>query len=146
MQILFVCSGNTCRSPMAEYLFNQGAKAMGLGWRAASAGLLAGAGPMSGGALRALQRRGVDGSPHRARQATAAMVREADLVICMSPAHRDGLWALCPGAAVSLLGGNGIRDPYGGPQSLYDSIMELIAQEVDGLLLQLQSLERGREY
>lgn len=144
-QVLFVCTGNTCRSPMAEYLFNAGAKARGLAWGARSAGLLAGPGPMSEGALRALKRRGIDGSPHRARQATAAMVGGADLVVCMSPAHRAGLLGLCPGAEIRVLGGSGISDPYGGPQSLYDSVMEQIAQGVDGLLEQLQNLERGRE-
>ena len=90
-QVLFVCTGNTCRSPMAEYLFNQAAARQGLAWRATSAGLYAVDAPMSPGARRALAKRALDGSQHRARGLTWPMVQEADLIVCMTQAHLAAL-------------------------------------------------------
>ena len=92
-QVLFVCTGNTCRSPMAEYLFNQAAAQQGLAWRAASAGLYAGDAPMSPGALVALAKHSIDGSRHRARPLSDALVQDADLILCMTQEHLHALQA-----------------------------------------------------
>ena len=74
--ILFVCTGNTCRSPMAAAM----ARKMGL--QAESAGLSAFPGmPATPQALRAAQRHGGDLAGHRARMVDAEMVKRADAVI-----------------------------------------------------------------
>ncbi|MEA5059713.1 MAG: hypothetical protein VB049_06715 [Candidatus Pelethousia sp.] len=130
MRVLFVCTGNTCRSPMAQALFNQRARELGLPWIASSAGLAAEGQPLSGGARHALASRGLAACGHRSRQVSPALVLEADIILCMAAAQVETLQRDYPGAPIFLLGSHDITDPYGGTQSLYDSVME----EIDGCL------------
>lgn len=88
--ILFVCTGNTCRSSMAAAIAAKLAKERGLDVTVSSAGLAAVEGePATPAAVQALAEMGLDLSSHRARQLTAAMVREADLILTMTAEHRD---------------------------------------------------------
>ena len=92
--ILFVCTGNTCRSPMAAAL------ARLRGMDADSAGLSAAPGaPASPGAVRAMAAYGVDLSGHRAKQVNADLIRRADRIYVMSPAHAAHLLSHFPQAA-----------------------------------------------
>jgi protein-tyrosine phosphatase len=87
-RVLFICTANVCRSPMAEALFNALAEDRGLGFRAESAGVAALKGkPMAPNASAALEEIGVYAEGHSARQVNAKMLEEADLVITMSPWH-----------------------------------------------------------
>ncbi|MCW5558176.1 MAG: low molecular weight protein arginine phosphatase, partial [Verrucomicrobiae bacterium] len=107
--ILFVCTGNTCRSPMAEALART-ALAGRPEWRVRSAGIGAVNGqPPSPHAVRALRDRGLDIASHRSQMLTARLVREADLVVALTRAHLDGIQYLYPEAAgkTVLLGGLG---------------------------------------
>jgi protein-tyrosine phosphatase len=127
--ILCVCTGNTCRSPMAAALFrHELAQESGVatdaleaaGFRIGSAGLSAPVGaPVSRDALAVLLGRGVQGGPeHRSRRLDAALVEEADLVYVMTRAHKEQLVAFHPEARsrTHLLDPDGrdIEDPYGG--------------------------------
>lgn len=99
-RILFVCSGNTCRSPLAEAI----ARAVlpgrtGFDVDVASAGTSALDGsPASGFSLEVAHEHGLDLSLHRARALDRAMVRNADLIVTMGVRHRDMVGALDPDA------------------------------------------------
>lgn len=87
--ILAVCTGNTCRSPLAEYLLRHYLRTQP-GWTVASAGVMAGSGQsISEGSLAVLAERDIDASTHRSRPLTREMVDEADYVLVMTDGHRD---------------------------------------------------------
>lgn len=116
--VLFVCEGNTCRSPMAEALFNdryQEGEALAL-----SAGLSTLAGQqLSEGAAEALREWGIEAGGRRARQIRARRVAEADLILTMTKSQQLRLRRLFPEAedkilaAADFLEGQDIADPYG---------------------------------
>jgi protein-tyrosine phosphatase len=99
--ILAVCTGNICRSPMAEGFLRSMLAARGVqGVQVASCGVngLEDSPAMPEG-VEAMIENGVDISPHRARRLTAPMIREADLVLTMATEHRDTIVAQVDGAA-----------------------------------------------
>jgi protein-tyrosine-phosphatase len=128
-RLLFVCTGNTCRSPLARFLAERQAREAGLPWSASSAGIAAVPDlPLSPGAVRALASRGVTGVTHRARLVTEAMLAEADAVYALSPEHRDALVARFPAHAAKVavlreaagLSPAGIEDPLGDSEEVYE--------------------------
>ena len=100
--ILVVCSGNICRSPVAEGLLRR-ALVRRLGDAAppvSSAGTIAMDGnPASEGSVVAAGELGVDIASHRARHLTPALIGEADLCVCMAAEHREAIAAMVPSAA-----------------------------------------------
>ena len=97
--ILFVCTGNICRSPMAEGLFRHAVARRG-DYRVVSAGIGAIDGqPPSLHAIRAMKELGLDISQQRSRMLTANLVREADLIFGMTHNHVDSVLLLYPFAA-----------------------------------------------
>ncbi len=138
--ILFLCDGNTCRSPMAEYLCNH--MAAGLPLRAASAGLFTMDGlPMSAGALKALQGAGIDGSPHRSRALLPDMLG-ADWIFCMTEAQLQSLAARYPCPQAQRLAAHDISDPYGGSLSLYQNTLNQIRRALQARLAEISAAAR----
>jgi len=101
LHVVFVCTGNTCRSPLAALALQSELGDEAREVRVGSAGTAAAAGePASEGAARVARAEGFDLSGHRASRLTPDLLRRADLVFVMSPSHR---------AAVEALGGVGDR-------------------------------------
>jgi low molecular weight protein-tyrosine phosphatase len=97
LTILYVCTGNVCRSPMAEYLLRQ--RSTGRRLHVASAGVAALVGePVDTGSATVLASFGIDSSTHRARQFEPWMATDADLVLTAEVAHRDAVMAEVPAA------------------------------------------------
>jgi len=140
MRVLFVCSGNTCRSPLAEVLFRRMmAEQDRTDVEVASAGTGAYDGaPASEGAYLVALERGLDLGAHRARLLTPEIVAGADLILTMSRGHLSRVERLGGGAKAWLLGeyandGEGpveVRDPFGADVDTYRHTLE----QLDALL------------
>ena len=132
MKLLFVCTGNTCRSPMAEALARALAQEKGMPLSAASAGLAATQGQgASEGAMAAMAARGLSLTGHRARRFEPDMAKDA-LVLAMTRSHAARLKALAPWADIRTLGewaGRNVEvmDPFGGSMAVYAACAEQLA-------------------
>ncbi|MDR1157138.1 MAG: hypothetical protein LBK75_02360 [Oscillospiraceae bacterium] len=142
-QILFVCTGNTCRSPMAAGLFNVVAAREGLPVRAASCGISVFAPlPATPAAVRAAAHYGADISPHRAQPVAEELLSAADRVYCLTRGHLDVLELMFPAQAdrLTMLSAADIPDPFGGTDEEYTAVCRQIYQTVEKLARQM-----GRE-
>lgn len=139
-KILFVCTGNLCRSPMAEVLLRHRLVQEGLGsWRVESAGTWAqNDQPASGYAVQVMAERGLDLHTHRSKPIDRQMIQEADLVLVMTRHHAEALRSEFPDFRnkvwlLSQMDGNRIcdvNDPYGGSLIEY----QYCAAELENLI------------
>ena len=143
MNVLFVCTGNICRSPMAEGIAANVADKSHIVFR--SAGTFAYDGtPASPNAVAVLKEKGIDISAHRARRFDARLAMWADLILAMETAHIRDMTYAAPtqahkmhtllGFAAGEKGTAGdhwsVADPYGGSLDIYRKARDEIADAI----------------
>lgn len=149
-KLLFVCTGNTCRSPMAEVIFNSLAEQKGLDWRAESAGVAAVAErPASQNAIHAVAEIGLDLNQHRTRFLPGIDLNEYALFVALGEEHADILRSIgIPANLVRVLHRApnvddiydlrmDIVDPYGGDLNAYRRCRDDIVGAVKVLMTTL---------
>ena len=137
MRILFVCAGNTCRSPMAEGVAR---KMLQDSVHVESAGTHAHVrDPPATNAVKTIRSKfGVDISSHRSRSVNDVHIETFDYVVPMADIIRDDLRAVFPDLGQKLLPSWGIDDPYGGDLYTYEVTADRIQEHVKELALFLK--------
>ena len=147
--VMFVCTGNLCRSPMAEYMLRE---RLGwyTGWVVSSAGTHASSGlPATRFAVQALKESGITLGPHLSRPVNGELVDDASLIVVMTAGHRDWLMAAYPRAKEKIFllksfdpqGSGDIVDPIGSTEGTYRSVRDEIENALPGLVSFMENLE-----
>ena len=142
--LLFVCTGNTCRSPMAAALARAGIRERG--WKhvqvsSAGAAALAGS-PASDNVPIVLEEVGVELGHHEAAELTPERVDDADLILVMGPHHLAAVDAMGGGDKAGIVtdflagdeAGRPIADPVGGDIETYRATRDQLARAIDAAL------------
>lgn len=139
LNLVFVCTGNTCRSPMAQYLFNEKAKKLSLPFEATSAGLAAYAGDEASiNAVSVMEEIGIDISGHRARKLCVYDIEQCDYVVCMTKSHSLYLGTVPPKKII--VPPHDISDPYGGDEDVYRKCRDELDEFTTELIEQFTAL------
>lgn len=147
--ILFVCTGNTCRSPMAEAILKKmiKEKSPGLcdGIKVSSAGTAAINGaPPTYEAYDVMKRRGIDIESHNARLVNKEIINKADIVFAMTQRHYDELISRFPESKDKIFilkeyagieeGEKNVADPIGEPEEVYEKCARIIEESLEKII------------
>ncbi|MBT9174113.1 MAG: Protein-arginine-phosphatase [Syntrophomonadaceae bacterium] len=151
-KVFFVCSGNTCRSPLAEAFARHFLKLDGeAGWTVISAGLSALAGsPATPEAVTVAGEFGLDLSGHRARQLTGEMLDGADLVLVMTAVHKARVLEKGPHLAGKVWlvkeyvygAAEDVVDPFGGNLAVYRAMSLELEKLTAAIVKKLRVFEK----
>lgn len=143
-KIMFICSGNTCRSPLAEGLFKKYLKENNItdiDVGSAGVGAFAGDG-VSINSILVANNRGVDISSHRARNINPEHILTTDLFFCMSDSHKQVLSRHCNEEKIVVLN---VADPYGRPIEAYEECAKQLESQFTAILERIQNAVSIRE-
>lgn len=160
MNVLFVCTGNTCRSVLAEHLLRKAARERGLEWDVRSCGVAADPGfPIPAPVRKLLAERGIE-LHHQPRALSAELVETSDVILAMTAQHLAAIRASFPAsrAKTSLLrsyaglDGADVADPIGMPEKEYrktaaeleDALERILDREAPGKGRKTRGATRGR--
>ena len=136
--ILFVCTGNTCRSPMAEVFANQVFKEQNLPFNAISRGIMAVTSPASANSLEVVSKQNLNLDNHTAKLLDYEDVKNAHLIITMTYSHKNQILSHLPEYqdkvyTLSELSDEDvdIADPFGGSLEEYESCADQIKKYID---------------
>jgi protein-tyrosine phosphatase len=143
VRFLFICTGNTCRSPMAEGIFRKYlAEKLGcsvdqlgeIGYKVDSAGVIDRVGfSPTAEAIAACAAKWIDISAHESKMLSEQLVKESDFIFAMCRTHREHIISFSPEAAnkcVLLAKNEDIADPIGQTQEIYNNCADLIEKAV----------------
>ena len=146
MNILFVCTGNTCRSPMAgAYFKSLCEKSARPDIIVETAGTFAGEGePASAQSVAVMKDYGIDLSTHKSSTLTKGKIDAADLIIAMTASHRHHIGSMSASALkktktlLEFAQNNGnISDPFGGTEKIYSDCFSEMKEALDNLFLEI---------
>ncbi len=124
---MFICTGNTCRSPMAEGIFNSLALQNGADAHAESAGLFVTETSVSESSIKVCAENGIDISGHLPTPVTEELVADADIILTMTHSHKMVFGGMDKVFTVGeYFGGEDIPDPYGGDIDEYRKTFEVL--------------------
>ena len=157
--ILFVCTGNTCRSPMAEYLLKDMLRNREIDdWTVKSAGIAVfSGGDMSSKALKVLKEDKIEVDDHKATQINNDLLKEADIILTMTSSHKEHLRSIKEISEKKLYTLKeliedddelDILDPYGQSLKVYKDTRDEIREALNSLLSKLHELisKKGKNH
>ena len=144
--VLFVCTGNTCRSPMAEAIFRKICEERKLPFSPCSAGLFTRSGlPASQNSQEALLELGIDSKDFRSTSITDVDTDSVDFIVAMTPEHREvleSIFMVDKGKTLVLCEeSGGVSDPYGGSLARYLQCRDEIKRGLETLIERLEKDE-----